>query len=130
MNKVITLMVAVSLLSACNPDETSSGYADLSQEYQLTQMNGEAFTGRATISFPEQGRVAGQAPCNSYFATQSEVYPSFGLSDIGATRMACPDLALESEFLAALDTMTSAEVADGTLTLSNTDGGQMVFEAP
>lgn len=129
MIKVIALLSAALLMTACNPDETISGYADPSSDYHLTEMNGVAFTGRATISFPELGRVAGQAPCNRYFGEQTEFYPWFGLIGIGSTRMACPDMALEGEFFATLEAMTLAEVAGGTLILSNTEGAEMVFVA-
>jgi heat shock protein HslJ len=115
-------------LTAC-VDESISGYADPDLEYHLIDIDGVSFTSRATITFPEEGRVAGQAPCNRYFATQTEFYPWFGLTGIGATRMACPELTLEAEFLSALEDMTLAEVSGSTLILSNTDGRKMVFEA-
>lgn len=129
MFKVMTPMVAIFLLSACGPDESISGYADTSLAYQLTELDGVPFTARATVSFPEQGRIAGQAPCNSYFGEQTEFYPWFGLNGIGATRMVCPDMSEETRFFAALEAMTLAEVVDRTLILSNTDGNQMVFVA-
>lgn len=129
MIKLLPLTMVVCLMSACNPDESISGYAAPSLDYNLTDINGVAFTSRATISFPEQGRVAGQAPCNSYFGEQTEFYPWFGLNGIAATRMACPDMAAETQFFAALDKMTLSEVVDSTLILSNTDGDQMVFVA-
>jgi heat shock protein HslJ len=43
--------------------------------------------------------------------------------------MACPDLALESEFFDALEGMTLAEVAGDTLILSNSVGRKLVFVA-
>ena len=45
------------------------------------------------------------------------------------TRRACPELPEETAFFKALEQMTLAEVVGETLILSNTEGGEMVFEA-
>lgn len=116
-------------LGGCSPDESISKFADGEAAYHLVSLDGVPFAGRATISFPEPGRVTGQAPCNSYFALQTVPYPWFGLEGIGATRMACPDLDLEAQFFAALEDMTLSEVTGDTLILSNPAGREMVFEA-
>jgi len=52
-----------------------------------------------------------------------------GASQIGATKMACPDLAAENLFFAALAEMTLSEVLGDTLLLSNDKGREMVFKA-
>ncbi|UWQ17383.1 META domain-containing protein [Jannaschia sp. M317] len=110
------------------PDETISGYA-IAATYHLTEMNGAAFAGTATIAFPEPGIVTGQAPCNRYTASQSVPYPWVEIGPIAATRMACPALDAEAEFLAALGEVTLAEVQGPVLILSDNDGPRMVFEA-
>lgn len=130
MFKIFALLAPLALLNSCAADESISGYADTGAEYELVEIDGVAFAGRATISFPEAGEVVGQAPCNRYFGAQSEPYPWFNVDGIGATRMACPDLELEIAFLAALQAMTLSEVSGNTLILSNTQGRQMVFVAP
>lgn len=129
MLKIIPLLIAITALSACSRDESISKFANPLAIYHLVTLDDLGFPTRATISFPEEGRVVGQAPCNSYFATQTVPYPWFGLEGIGATRMGCPDLALESEFFDALEGMTLAEVAGDTLILSNSVGRKLVFVA-
>lgn len=129
MLRTLLTLMAVFTLAAYAPDESISKFVDPVAEYHLIELDGAPFTGRATIQFSEEGRVNGQAPCNRYFATQSVPYPWFALEGIGATRMACPDLDLESAFFEALEGMTLAEVAGDTLILSNSAGRQMVFEA-
>jgi len=126
---MMNILMPVVLLSACVEDESIAKYADSDAEYQLTELDGTPFTATATISFPEAGKVTGQAPCNRYFADQSEAYPWFNVGAVRTTRMACPDLDTEAEFIAALRAMTLAEVAGETLILSNLDGRQMVFVA-
>lgn len=119
----------VAILSACAGDESISGFADPQAEYELVQLDGATFNATATIVFPHAGDVVGRAPCNRYFATQTLPYPWFNLDGIGATRIACPDLPLETVFLAALEDMTLAEVLGNTLILTNGDGRKMVFVA-
>ncbi|MBU2992615.1 META domain-containing protein [Octadecabacter sp. 1_MG-2023] len=123
------LILMFLALAACQGDESVSKFTDPEAEYQLAEIDDAPFTALATISFPEEGRVEGQAPCNRYFATQTAPYPWFALEGIGATRMACENLAAESAFFAALEVMTLSEVQGGTLILSNVDGRSMVFKA-
>jgi len=130
MRFMIYLIVpAVFALTGCANDETLSSFTAPEAEYALVSLDGVAFAETATISFPNPGEVAGQAPCNRYFASQTLPYPWFGLEGIGATRMACPSLEAEAAFFDALENMTLAEVAGDTLLLSNPSGRQMEFVA-
>lgn len=117
------------LLSACLKDETVAGYADPELVYLLEEVDGEPYPERATISFPEPGRVAGQAPCNSYSASLTAPYPWFAVDTIAATRRACPALAHEAAFFEALRAATLIEVSGPVLILSNDAGLEMVFRA-
>ena len=116
------------LLSACFSDETVSGYGG-DRLWTLTEVDGNPFDARATIRFGEDGKVSGQAPCNRYFSTQSAPYPWLELGPIGATKMACPNLAAESDYFDALAAMTLVEVTGDVMILSNEDGRKMVFSA-
>ncbi|WP_377510963.1 META domain-containing protein [Octadecabacter sp. R77987] len=122
-------LVLITTLAGCWGDETISGYADPDREYRLIELDGTAFDARATIQFSEEGRVTGQAPCNRYFAAQTVPYPWFNVENIGATRMACPDLDTEARFFAALEEMSLAEVLGDTLILRNDAGREMVFKS-
>jgi len=103
----------------------------LAIEWLLVAVDGQPAPARATIDFATPGRISGQAPCNRYFATQSGDLPEVRLSDIGATRMACPDLAAEADFLAQLAEMTRAEVTGPTsLLLTGGKGRSMEFVRP
>lgn len=92
-------LVLATALAGCLEDETISGYGDHDREFRLIELDGAPFAARATIRFGEEGRVTGQAPCNRYFATQTLAYPWVNVENIGATRMACPDLDIEARFL-------------------------------
>jgi len=123
------LVFSVIGLGQCSADETVAGYGGAEQVWTLTELDGTQFSKTATLSFPERGKIAGQAPCNRYFATMDAPYPWFEAGPIGATRMACPDLDAETLFLSALSEMTQSEVSGDTLVLRNDAGREMVFKA-
>lgn len=121
-------ILLLSVLGYCK-DETVSGYAPAGVTWHLQAINGTPFPARATLTFPQEGRIAGDAPCNSYFAAQTVPYPWFKTGPIGATKRACPELDAEIRYLQGLAEMTLSEVAGDTLILSNEDGAQMLFRA-
>ncbi|MBL4767229.1 MAG: META domain-containing protein [Rhodobacteraceae bacterium] len=116
-------------LGQCGKDETVAGYGAADQVWKLTELDGAAFAAQATVTFPESGVIAGQAPCNSYSGKMDAPYPWFDAEQMAVTRRACPDLAAETTFLAALDDMTLSEVSGDTMILSNDSGREMVFKA-
>ncbi len=119
----------LALLPACQQDQTVSGFAAPGQTWVLQELDGAPFAARATLVFPEAGKIAGQAPCNRYSGTQKAPYPWFETGPIVATEMACPDLDKEVRFFQALENMSLVEVSGNTLILSNDKGDQMVFAA-
>ncbi|MCG6883459.1 MAG: META domain-containing protein [Silicimonas sp.] len=127
--RVFRAVFLLPFLSIGCADETISGYANPDATYRLTELSGTPFEALATISFPEEGRAAGQAPCNAWSAEQAVPYPWISLGPIAATRRACPELAKEQAFFEALGRVTLAEVQGGVLILSDDHGVVMVFEA-
>jgi heat shock protein HslJ len=81
------------------------------------------------LRFTEDGKIAGNAPCNSYSGTLSAPYPWFEVTELTATRAACAGLEAEGYYFAALIAMTQSEVAGDVLILRNEDGHEMVFKA-
>jgi len=128
MKTTAALLVVLSL-AACRDDETVAAYGGAGQNWHLLEIDGKPFTSRATVTFPEAGKIAGQAPCNSYSGAMTAPYPWFETGPLAATRAACPDLAAERQFFAALGEMTLSEVSGKTMILNNQTGGEMVFEA-
>ncbi|WP_323765059.1 META domain-containing protein [Marinovum sp.] len=122
-------MIAATLLATCDRDETLAAYGAAEASWRLDRLDGAPFTARATLSFPAEGVIAGQGPCNSFSGQQTEPYPWFGTGPLRTTRRACPELAAEQAFLAALRAMSLAEVQGDTLILSNDAGREMIFVA-
>lgn len=126
--RVLMAVSALTGLLQCS-DETVSGYGAADVTWHLAELDGAPFTASATLEFPEEGKIAGDAPCNRFFGVQSAPYPWFKAEELGTTRRACPELDQEALFLTALQAMTLAEVAGDTLLLSNDDGREMLFRA-
>lgn len=95
--------------------------------WSLTELNGAAYDGKATIAFPEEGAIAGKAPCNNFMGSLDGTPEAFTLGPLAATQMMCPDMEAETAFFGLLSSMTMAEISDETVTLGNADGAQMVF---
>lgn len=120
-------LVMMASIPACQADETVARYGAADRLWTLQSLNGTAFSTRATLEFQAGGPVSGQAPCNRFSAKNTVPYPWFDLTPIAATRMSCPDLAAETEYLTALERMTQSEVRQGTLYLRNDDREETVF---
>ena len=112
-------LIAALVLTACQKDETISGQSTPTDTWQLSQMNGKPITAEISLTFPEKGRIAGRAPCNTYFASQTAPLPWFEVSAIASTKRACPELKLEGDYFQALESMTLIERTGTTLLLSN-----------
>lgn len=124
--RLILLLSVLSMFGACK-DETVTGYGGDTATWILKSIDGQPFNARATLVFPQEGKIAGQAPCNSYAGEQTAPYPWFATTGIAATKRACPELADETRYFQALADMTLVEVVGEILILSNDTGREMVF---
>ena len=113
----------------CDKDETVAAYGASGKTWRLQEIDQQPFPAAATLSFSEEGRIAGEGPCNSYSGVQAAPYPWFEVKNLNATRMACPELEAEGSYFAALMAMTQSEVSGNVLILRNEDGHEMVFTA-
>ncbi len=98
-------------------------------DWSLILVDGQPAGYSATLNLGEPGRVTGQAPCNRYFADLTWNGAAFTLGAIGATKMACVQIAGEAGFFQTLQGIETAEMTAGTLTLSG-GGHVMVFVQP
>ena len=118
----------VLFLSFCDrADETVSGYGAAQTVWVLQTIDDKPFAARATLIFPEEGQLSGDAPCNGYSAAQTAPYPWFAVGQITSTKRACPALPSEALYLTTLSEMTISEVSPTTLILSNDAKRTMVF---
>lgn len=122
-------LALLSLIPACRADETLRAYGAADRVWTLTEIDGQAFAARATLTLSEEGTISGHAPCNGYSTNMTVPYPWFEVGPIRSTKMACPDLAAEGQFFEALNAMALSEVLDKVLILSTPEGREMVFTA-
>ncbi len=127
--KLLAATLFLTALSGCWNDESVGTYGAADRVWTLSELDGTPFPQRATLTFPESGTIAGKAPCNSYSGEMTAPYPWFEAKNLAVTRMACPDLAAETRFFAALSAMNLSEVAGDVLILSTESGREMLFKA-
>lgn len=126
---VAAALISILAVTGCQKDETVKAYGAADKVWRLVELDDAPVTYSATLMFPETGRIAGKAPCNTYTGSMTVPYPWFEAGPLAATRMACPDLDAETLFFAALSDMSLSEVLGDTLLLSNDEGRTMVFKA-
>jgi heat shock protein HslJ len=124
----LTLVLSMMALFQCDRDETVAAYGASDRSWVLQEIDGQPFEASALLQFPEEGKIAGNAPCNSYNGKLNAPYPWFEIKDLAATRAACATLEAEGMYFAALLAMTQSEVSGDVLILRNEDGHEMVFK--
>lgn len=80
------------------PAEAAS-FSVLNTEWLLEDLSGNGVVAhiRATLAFPEAGRLAGNGSCNRFFGTAVIHSNTIKLGPLGATRMACPEAVMNQE---------------------------------
>lgn len=84
-----------------------------------------------TLEFDREGSVGGMAGCNNYRGTYEFGGATAAFSQLVSTRRFCMEdgiMALERDYLAALQAVTAYSIANGQLTISYPEG-QLVFAA-
>ncbi len=123
------LIFALFGLTLCDRDETATGYGAADRGWVLSELDGRTFAAHATLSFPAQGAVAGEGPCNRFSGTLAVPYPWFDIGQLMSTSRACPDANAETAYFSALQAMTEIEISGALLVLRNAEGREMVFTA-
>lgn len=126
---------ALALLAACEtyPPGTGPGSPSLvGTRWTAQTIDNAAPFGTRPISlyFAPEGRVDGNAGCNSYFGAYVIDGPRFDITDVGSTKMACePDLMRqEAVYLNVLSTSDRYTWhTDGRLTVAAPNGQAVTF---
>lgn len=124
MRLPVPLCAALSLAACVSPAMSESEIVGV--DWHLVGLEGQKPGWTASIRF-EGDKVAGKAPCNSWFGRNGADLPAVQIGTIGATRMACPDLAAETAYFEALKAMQRAELDQGHLYLIGPEGRVMEF---
>jgi len=89
-------------------------------EWMLQELPGTPIpaNSKASLAFPEEGRVAGNSGCNRFTGAAKINGMELKIGPLASTRMACLDEAtnkLEADYLAALNKATRYEWKDANL---------------
>lgn len=95
--------------------------------WRLESVDGEPISGEVTLQLGADGAVSGLASCNRYTGQNTATLPEFAVGPMAMTRMACPDMTLETIYIAALQRIIRAERDGERLVLSDDEGNQLVF---
>lgn len=74
------------------------------------------------ISFLKGGKIAGETGCNRLFGDFTIKDNSISFTNMGSTRMMCPQMEFENAYLTMLDNAASYLLKDDTLTLKDKEG--------
>ena len=119
MKKVLFAVAVLFVMAAC------SGVENLPMEntkWNLTELQGatnEAFADADTFWFALDGEgIIGVGACNRFFGGYMlNEEEGFRVGGMGMTRMACPNMDLEDQFVRVFEEMDGYEISGNVLTL-------------
>ena len=116
----LALLALLTSLSSCASSQTVASAADISGEWDIVQMDEKAIVPAPGQTFPylgldaSTGRVWGNSGCNLLTGTATIDVASghIDLSQLGSTRMLCPDMTVEEQVLQALGEVSKFRLLD------------------
>lgn len=122
----LTLLISMLCIVGCCDCRKRSKLEKplMGTEWQLVQIMAEDIVAEGncyTITFKNNGTIAGMGNCNVFSATfMTTSSRELKISNLGATRKLCPDFETENKFFDMLEHVTHYEMdADHMLLLSN-----------
>lgn len=117
-------ILSVAVLAACVAPALADEISGT--DWHLVGLEGQKVEWQASLRL-DGDKVSGKAPCNRYFGTNAATLPEISFGGMGATKMACPDLAAEDAYFSALQAMQRAELDQGHLFLIGPEGRIIEF---
>ena len=116
-------------LGACDApvSETAAGASPPGAVWVLQSINKSPVEARTTLLFQPNGSIAGDAPCNSYSASQKIPLPWFEAGPITTTKRACEYLAEENRYIRTLGDVIFAEITGDTMLLTGDNGEELFY---
>ncbi len=127
-SKACCLLSAALLLlitvGCCNRKATKSVSLE-GTKWQVVQLQGEPVQPVAekfVLNFNDDETISGEGSCNKFFASYKyDNTLSLSFTNMGSTRMACPDMQSEAQFFTALDSTNAFEIEGRKLMLMDGD---------
>lgn len=128
---ILAATIGSSAVSCCSTCRGARVIPVSGTEWSLIELNGRVIdrgggrAGRLTLILGVDGRVGGMGDCNRFFGPYTfDGKGRFDISELGSTRVACPNQALEDEYFRALQEAASFRI-DGDFLLLNDAGGKL-----
>jgi len=120
MREIVILAFFLSMVSCGNV----SNNILKSELWHIIEIGGVLdFEKQPSIGFDiAESRITGNSGCNNFFGKLNIDKDKISFENVGATRMACPDMSTEDLFFKALDEISSYEIVDNVLHLYSLDG--------
>lgn len=141
MKKLLLILILLPCLAGCRHTAPLTGSStelcfDRNEVWQLVKIQNKEIhytNDRQAIILqfnPEAKGISGFSGCNNYFGQYKCDNTSIFFTDLGSTRMACPDaqMTLENKFLPLLEKVNRYELTRYTLTLYQNERILLVFE--
>ena len=74
------------------------------------------------LAFLKDSKISGETGCNRFFGDYTIKGKTLAFTNVGSTRMMCPQMAFENAFMDAINTAAQFTLADDTLVLKDKDG--------
>ena len=127
-NKAALSLIAIWLVGCDTPvSETAAGASPPGAIWLLQSINQKPVEARTTLRFLANGSIAGDAPCNSYSASQKVPLPWFEAGPITVTKRTCEHQAEENRYIQSLDEMIFAEITGNTMLLTGENGEELLY---
>ncbi len=136
VNKLILFFGAFLLFSSCQKESnpanllvtsTVVSYSDIrSKKWHLTELNAKPIDGDANsyyIKFDSNNdQFSAKAGCNTLFgAFQLGETTKIAFSNVGATKMYCPNMEIENQFIQLLENTAQLKINQNTLIFSSSN---------
>ena len=132
MRKMITLLL-IALVSAvfamCTPKkdipvESSWAVDKLYVEGQeISVPEGHS----PYLAFLKDSKISGETGCNRFFGDYSAKGKNLTFTNVGSTRMMCPQMAFENAFIGAINETAQYTLAGDTMALKDKEGNIIVL---
>ena len=124
MEKLV-ILIFILFMATC---DNESNNIIKSETWHIKEIGGiSEFETRPFIEFDiDESRITGNSGCNNFFGELSIDKDKISFENVGATRMACPDMSTEDLLFKALDEISSYEIVDEELHLYSSDGSIVI----
>lgn len=125
------IFIILLILTGCSTAEKINEVKSLplmQTRWEIQSINSVKIdSSRIYLLFEDDGKLRGNAGCNSLGGKYEASAGNIILTNIITTKMACPDLDKENLFLRAIQKSETYKILGSTLTISGADNTKIIF---